>query len=69
MSTFVERLEHVFKVAQEKKTDVHLSINGLYGVFEAYFDPGNQGLDPIPEYTNGSLMGILSDIEKHLGIE
>lgn len=68
MTTFADRLDLVYVTCAEKKTNLHLSVNGLYGRFEAFFDPSKQGLDPIPDYTNNSLVGLLEQIEIHLGI-
>ncbi|MNM08987.1 hypothetical protein D3C81_190670 [compost metagenome] len=68
MTDFADRLDAVYVICAKQKTNLHLSVNGLYGRFEAYFDPGKQGLDPIPDYTNNSLVGLLEQIEQRLGI-
>lgn len=68
MSFFAQRLNHVYDVCVQKKTTLHIAVNGPYGRFEACFDPGKQGLDPVPDYTSNSLQELLTMVENHIGI-
>lgn len=65
-------LEDRFKAlqvkAEEIKVNMQLSINDTYGMFCIYFDPGHQGLDPIPQVMARSLDEALCLAEIHMGI-
>ena len=65
-------LEERFKALQvkaaEMKVNMQLSINDTYGMFCIYFDPGHQGLDPIPQVMARSLDEALCLAEVHMGI-
>lgn len=66
----MDNLEERFKALQEgsveKGVQLCLAINDLYGMFCVYFDPGNQGLDPIPQIMTNSLNDAISQAEIYL---
>lgn len=66
METLENRLIKLYGVCNTKKTQMHLAVNGLYARFEICFDPGNQGLDPIPQITSNSLLDVIEQAEKHV---
>jgi len=68
MSTLEERFKALQVKAAEVKVNMQLSINDTYGMFCVYFDPGHQGLDPIPQVMARSLDEALMLAEVHMGI-